>query len=81
MSDTAKQRIAALGSQLSPQGNSSGGFEGMPAIKRVAGASNGPRVQGKVIIITGRYYASAVGLCQGDSTLLHYVRSANRPCD
>ncbi|KAI0438522.1 putative 3-oxoacyl-reductase FabG [Xylaria telfairii] len=61
MSDTAKQRIAALGSQLSPQGNNSGGFGGMPAIKRVAGTSNGPRVQGKVVIITGANSIMGIG--------------------
>ncbi|KAI0200651.1 putative 3-oxoacyl-reductase FabG [Astrocystis sublimbata] len=53
MSDTAKQRIAALGSQLSPQGNGSGHFEGMAAIQKIAGTSNGARMQGKVAIITG----------------------------
>ncbi|TGJ88099.1 hypothetical protein E0Z10_g667 [Xylaria hypoxylon] len=53
MSNVAKQRIAALSSQLSPQNNGSEGFEGLPAIKKVAGTSNGPRVPGKVVIITG----------------------------
>ncbi|RYC60966.1 hypothetical protein CHU98_g5229 [Xylaria longipes] len=61
MSYTAKQRIAALGSQLSPQGNSSAGFEGMPAIEKVAGTSNGPRVQGKVVIITGANSIKGIG--------------------
>lgn len=48
MSDAAKQRIAALGGQLAPQSSGE-----IPAIKKIAGASNGPRVQGKVVIITG----------------------------
>lgn len=45
MSDKAKERIAAIGQQLNPNG--------LPAIKKVAGASAGPRVEGKVVIITG----------------------------
>ncbi|KAI0862543.1 putative 3-oxoacyl-reductase FabG [Xylaria cubensis] len=61
MSDTAKRRIAALGSQLSSQSNSSGSFEGMPAIKKIAGTSNGPRVQGKVVIITGANSIMGIG--------------------
>ncbi len=46
MSDTADQRIAALGRQLvmSPD---------VPPITKVASPSAGPRVQGKVAIITG----------------------------
>lgn len=44
MADKAKQRIDALGKQLDHE---------IPAIKKVAGNSSGPRVQGKVIIITG----------------------------
>lgn len=44
MSDQAKQRIEAIGKQLSP---------GIAAIKKIAGPSNGPRVMGKVVIITG----------------------------
>ncbi len=47
MSDAAKRRLAALGQQLSP--NSS-----IPPITKIAGASTGPRVEGKVVIITGR---------------------------
>ncbi|GAP83652.2 putative 3-oxoacyl-[acyl-carrier protein] reductase [Rosellinia necatrix] len=67
MSETAKQRIAALGSQLSPQGSgstgsgSTGSFEGMPAVRRVAGTSNGARVQGKVVIVTGTNSIMGIG--------------------
>ncbi|KAI0431371.1 putative 3-oxoacyl-reductase FabG [Xylaria sp. FL1042] len=61
MSDIAKQRIAALGSQLSPQSNSSGDFEGIPVIKKLAGKSNGPRVSGKVVIITGTNSIMGIG--------------------
>ncbi|RWA06413.1 hypothetical protein EKO27_g8696 [Xylaria grammica] len=58
MSDVAKQRIAALGSQLSPQSN---GLGALPAIKRVAGKPNGPRVPGKVVIITGANSIMGIG--------------------
>ncbi|KAJ2986006.1 hypothetical protein NUW58_g2762 [Xylaria curta] len=58
MSDTAKRRIAALGNQLSPQSNA---FNGIPAIKKVAGAANGPRVEGKVVIITGANSMMGIG--------------------
>ncbi|KAI1163081.1 putative 3-oxoacyl-reductase FabG [Nemania serpens] len=61
MSESAKQRIAALGSQLSPQASSSGSFEGIPAIKKIAGTSNGHRVQGKVVIITGANSITGIG--------------------
>ncbi|KAI1426271.1 putative 3-oxoacyl-reductase FabG [Xylaria sp. FL1777] len=61
MSDVAKQRIAALSSQLAPQSNGSGDFEGIPAIKKVAGKSNGPRVPGKVVIITGANSIMGIG--------------------
>ncbi|KAF2971467.1 hypothetical protein GQX73_g2159 [Xylaria multiplex] len=59
MSNVAKQRIAALSSQLSPQGNTN--LEGLPAIKMVAGKSNGPRVPGKVVIITGANSIMGIG--------------------
>ncbi|KAI0970716.1 putative 3-oxoacyl-reductase FabG [Xylaria arbuscula] len=59
MSEVAKQRIAALGSQLSPP--STEGFEGIPAIKKIAGKSNGPRVLGKVVIITGANSIMGIG--------------------
>ncbi|CAJ2512096.1 Uu.00g077210.m01.CDS01 [Anthostomella pinea] len=60
MSDIAKERIAALGSQLSPQSDSST-FEGIPAIRKVAGSANGPRVEGKVVIITGANSILGIG--------------------
>lgn len=56
MSDAAKQRIAALGGQLAPQSSGE-----IPAIKKIAGASNGPRVQGKVVIITGTNSIMGIG--------------------
>ncbi|KAK6063265.1 3-oxoacyl-(acyl-carrier-protein) reductase [Seiridium cupressi] len=48
MSDTAKQRVEALGKQLAP-------------VRKVAGASNGPRLQGKVAIVTGTNSVLGIG--------------------
>ncbi len=45
MADKAQQRIKALGQQLNGSG--------LPPINKVAAGSSTPRVQGKVIIITG----------------------------
>ncbi|KAL2759634.1 hypothetical protein ACRALDRAFT_1079330 [Sodiomyces alcalophilus JCM 7366] len=52
MADKAKQRIEALGKQLD---------HGIPAIVKVAGSSNGPRVQDKVIIVTGANSPLGIG--------------------
>lgn len=51
MSSAAKARMGALGKQLAPAGDIT--YEGVPPITQVAPASNGPRAQGKVVIITG----------------------------
>ncbi|KAK1772340.1 hypothetical protein QBC33DRAFT_574961 [Phialemonium atrogriseum] len=60
MSDSAKRRLEAIGNQLSPAGTNSS-FEGIPLIKKVAPDSNGPRVQGKVVIITGANSILGIG--------------------
>ncbi|KAI1389196.1 NAD(P)-binding protein [Hypoxylon trugodes] len=60
MSDTAKQRIQALGNQIASSSSTSF-FEGIPTIKKVAGKSAGPRVQGKVVIITGANSLLGIG--------------------
>ncbi|KAK8077192.1 hypothetical protein PG996_003362 [Apiospora saccharicola] len=57
MSNTAKDRIEALGKQLSPATNSNGAS----APKRIAGPSNGPRLVGKVAIITGTNSILGIG--------------------
>jgi len=46
MSEKAKNGLQAIGKQL-------GGDSSVAAIKTMAGESNGPRAQGKVVIITG----------------------------
>ncbi|KAI1811518.1 putative 3-oxoacyl-reductase FabG [Poronia punctata] len=52
MSDGAKQRVAAIGNQLSPP---------IPAVQKVAGPTNGRRVEGKVVIITGANSIKGIG--------------------
>ncbi|KAI1106399.1 NAD(P)-binding protein [Jackrogersella minutella] len=60
MSETSKRRVQALGNQIAPP-NSSSPSEGTPAIKKVAGKSAGPRVEGKVVIITGANSPLGIG--------------------
>ncbi|KAL7623611.1 hypothetical protein AAE478_005163 [Parahypoxylon ruwenzoriense] len=62
MSDTAKQRVQALGSQLSPPRTSGVSSQGaIPPVKKLAGASAGPRLEGKVIIVTGANSPLGIG--------------------
>jgi hypothetical protein len=53
MSAAAKQRLQALSQQLAEGIPTEGSFEDIPRIRHVAGDSVGPRVKGKVIIVTG----------------------------
>ncbi|KAF2088954.1 NAD(P)-binding protein [Saccharata proteae CBS 121410] len=53
MSGAPKQRLAQSSEQLSVPRQDPGTFENIPKIPRVAGDSAGPRVKGKVVIITG----------------------------
>ena len=48
MSESARQRIQAIGNHLAADKNA------IPPVIKVAGDSNGPRVTGKVVIITGK---------------------------
>ncbi|QUC21926.1 uncharacterized protein UV8b_06167 [Ustilaginoidea virens] len=57
MSDRAQGRIEALRQQL----QSSSSRTSLPPITRIAGNSSGPRVQGKVVIITGANSALGIG--------------------
>ncbi|OAA41363.1 3-oxoacyl-acyl carrier protein reductase [Metarhizium rileyi] len=50
MADQAQERINAIGQQLE-----------LPPIVKVAGRSNGPRAEGKVVIITGANSAIGIG--------------------
>lgn len=54
MAEKAKQRLHAIGTQIAPAVIEDETFEDVPPIKQVGPASNGPRTQGKVVIITGK---------------------------
>lgn len=54
MAEKAKQRLHAIGTQIAPAVVEDETFEDVPPIKQVGPASNGPRAQGKVVIITGK---------------------------
>ncbi|KAI0479474.1 putative 3-oxoacyl-reductase FabG [Xylariaceae sp. FL0804] len=68
MADSASRRVAALGSQLSASASSSPSPQStptaagdIPVIPRVAGKPSEPRVQGKVVIVTGANSALGIG--------------------
>jgi len=61
MSSAPKKRLQALSEQLTNPPRPSGTFEDIPTIATVAGDSVGPRVKGKVIIITGSNSALGIG--------------------
>lgn len=54
MSASAKRRLAALSEQLVAPIGDQGKFENIPILKKIAADSNGPRVKGKVVIVTGQ---------------------------
>jgi hypothetical protein len=53
MSRVAKRRLAALSEQLVSPIPDQGKFENIPILKKIAPDSNGPRLKGKVVIVTG----------------------------
>jgi NAD(P)-dependent dehydrogenase (short-subunit alcohol dehydrogenase family) len=53
MTSSAKRRLAALSEQLVAPIGDQGTFENISILKKIAPDSNGPRVQGKVVIVTG----------------------------
>ena len=61
MSASAKRRLAALSEQLVAPIGDQGSFENIPVLKKIAPDSNGPRVKGKVVIVTGQ---SQINLCK-----------------
>jgi NAD(P)-dependent dehydrogenase (short-subunit alcohol dehydrogenase family) len=61
MSGVAKRRLQALSEQLVAPVGDQGNFENIPKLKRVAGDSAGPRVKGKVVIITGTNSTLGIG--------------------
>jgi hypothetical protein len=54
MTSVAKRRLAALSEQLVNPIPDQGQFENIPVLKKIAPDSNGPRVKGKVVIVTGQ---------------------------
>jgi hypothetical protein len=58
MASSAKRRLAALSEQLVAPIGDQGKFEDIPILKKIAADSNGPRVKGKVVIVTGQYESS-----------------------
>ncbi|KAK1754732.1 hypothetical protein QBC47DRAFT_225199 [Echria macrotheca] len=58
MSESARQRVEAIGSHLSPSGTSS---SSLPPVVKVAPESAGPRAVGKVVIITGANSVLGIG--------------------
>lgn len=54
MTAVAKQRLQALSEQLVAPIGDQGNFENIPKLKKIAPDSNGPRVKGKVVIVTGQ---------------------------
>ncbi|KAI1456480.1 NAD(P)-binding protein [Annulohypoxylon moriforme] len=61
MSDAAR-RVQALGNQIAPPNSSSSPSSSkLPEINKIAGKSAGPRVEGKVIIITGANSPLGIG--------------------
>lgn len=53
MASAAKRRLTALSEQLVAPIGDQGKFEDIPVLKKIAGDSTGPRVKGKVVIVTG----------------------------
>ena len=58
MTAVAKRRLAALSEQLVSPVPDQGNFENIPKLKKIAPDSNGPRVKGKVVIVTGKFILS-----------------------
>ncbi|KAB8294040.1 hypothetical protein EYC80_009498 [Monilinia laxa] len=61
MSASAKRRLAALSEQLVKPIEDQGTFENIPILKKIAPDSTGPRVKGKVIIVTGTNSPLGIG--------------------
>ena len=59
MSRIAKRRLETLSKHLVEGIPDEGTFENIPKIRHVAGDSVGPRVQGKVVIVTGTVQETA----------------------
>jgi len=61
MTSIAKQRLQALSEQLVAPIGDLGNFENIPKLKKIAPDSTGPRVKGKVVIVTGTNSPLGIG--------------------
>ncbi|MCJ1354896.1 MAG: hypothetical protein MMC33_004886 [Icmadophila ericetorum] len=61
MTSAPKRRLQALAEQLTAPLADPGTFENVPKIRTVAGESAGPRVKGKVVVITGTNSPLGIG--------------------
>ncbi|MCJ1363667.1 hypothetical protein MMC16_002775 [Acarospora aff. strigata] len=61
MTSVPKQRLQQLSEHLSAPIEDPGTFENIPKIRRIAGDSAGPRVKGKVVIVTGTNSPIGIG--------------------
>jgi len=61
MTSAKKRESRGLSKELNEPIPDPGMFEDIPKIKKIAGPSNGPRVAGKVIIVTGANSALGIG--------------------
>ncbi|KAH8684792.1 putative 3-oxoacyl-reductase FabG [Tricladium varicosporioides] len=61
MTAVAKRRLEALSEQLVAPIQDQGNFENIPVLKKIAPDSNGPRIKGKVVIVTGTNSPLGIG--------------------
>lgn len=54
MTAVTKRRLQALSEQLVAPIGDQGNFENIPKLKKIGPDSAGPRVKGKVVIVTGQ---------------------------
>jgi hypothetical protein len=62
MTAVARRRLQALSEQLVAPIGDQGMFENIPKLKKIGGDSAGPRVKGKVVIVTGELKNPRSGL-------------------
>jgi hypothetical protein len=60
MSAVAKRRLEALSEHIVAPLGDQGNFENIPVLKKIGGDSVGPRVLGKVVIVTGTFRSGAL---------------------
>jgi hypothetical protein len=66
MTAVPKRRLAALSKQLAEGIPSEGTFEEIPRVRHVADSPTGPRVKGKVAIVTGMWSSRSTHVFAGN---------------